>query len=338
MGCVIACSKVGALRRGPHQGTVCENVEYESQALMGANLGMDHLEGVAYACHLCDTLGLDTMSAGAVIGWTMEALERGHLSPADVENLDLTWGNYRAVHRALEMIAHRRGIGDLLAEGVKRASERVGQESYKYALHTKGLEIPGYDPRGLPAHGLGYMTGDKGGEHVQGYTVGFEAWGGTWRGRTFDRFGVEGKAELVIWIQNLQVGTNTLVKCDFTKGSSDQGGGTTLETFAEMLSAVTGSEYTADDLLRLGERIFNLTRLFNLREGFTRADDDVAYRCRTDPLPDPGVEGRVLTRQDLDYMLDDYYRLRGWDERGLPSAAKLEELGLAEDGQRQGII
>lgn len=338
MGCIIACSKIGALRRGPHAGTVCENVEYESQALMGANLGIDHLEGEAYACHLCDLLGLDAMSAGGVIGWAMEALERGDLTPADVDGLELTWGNYRAVHEILRRIAYRQGIGDLLAKGVRRAAEKVGGDSWMYALHTKGLEIPGYDPRGLPAHGLGYMTGDKGGEHVQGYTVHFEAWNGTWRGRKFERLGVEGKAELVIWLQNLQVGTNTLVKCDFTKGSSDQGGGITLETFAEMLSAATGIEVSAPDFLQVGERIFNLIRLFNLREGITRQDDDVAYRCRTDPLPAPPIRGAVLTREMLDYMLDDYYRLRGWDEHGIPTATTLKALGLEDEGRRQGII
>jgi len=213
---------------------------------------------------------------------------------------------------------------------LKRAAEQVGQDSYKYAVHTKGLEMPGYDPRGLPGHGLGYMTGDKGGEHTQGYMVGYEAWGGTWRGRKFERFGVEGKAEVLVWLQNRQVGTNTLVKCDFT--------GIALETFAEMLSAVTGTEYTAEDINLVGERIYNLTRLFNLREGFTRKDDDVAYRCREDPLPDEPVKGRRLTREDLDYMLDDYYQIRGWDEQGVPTPKKLKELGLEADGQHLGIL
>ena len=110
------------------------------------------------------------------------------------------------------------------------------------------------------------------------------------------------------------------------------------DTFAEMLSAVTGVEYTSEDLMATGERIFNLTRLFNLREGFTREDDDVAYRCRTDPLPDAPVEGRVLTREALDHMLDDYYRARGWDERGVPTVSKLRELGLEEDGRGLAII
>jgi len=338
MGCIIACSKVGALRRGPHEGTVCENVDYESLALMGSNLGLDHLEGVAYACHLCDVLGLDTMSAGGVIGFAMEALERGHLRPEDVDGLDLKFGGHKAVHRILEMIAFRHGIGDVLAEGVKRAAEQIGQDSYKYAVHTKGLEMPGYDPRGLPGHGLGYMTGDKGGEHVQGYMAGYEAWGWPWRGRRFGRFDVEGKAEVLIWLQNYQVGTNTLVKCDFTRATSEESGGISPGTFAEMLSAVTGTEYTGEEINFIGERIYNLTRLFNLREGFTRKDDDVAYRCREDPLPDEPVKGRRLTREDLDYMLDDYYRLRGWDEQGVPTPTKLKELGLEEDGRRQGIV
>jgi aldehyde:ferredoxin oxidoreductase len=186
--------------------------------------------------------------------------------------------------------------------------------------------MPGYDPRGLPGHGLGYMTGDKGGEHVQGYMVGYEAHGRIWRGRQFERFGVEGKAEVLIWLQDYQVGTNTLVKCDFAKANN-----------AEMLSAATGTEYTDEDINLIGERIYNLTRLFNLREGFTRQDDDVAYRCREDPLPDEPVKGRRLTREDLDYMLDDYYQLRGWDKQGVPTPGKLRELGLEADGRQLGI-
>jgi aldehyde:ferredoxin oxidoreductase len=304
---------------------------------MGANLGIDHLEGVVYACYLCDILGLDTMSTGGVIGFAMEAIERGHLAPADFEGIDLRFGDYRAVHRVIEMIAYREGIGDQMAEGVRRFSGQVGHDSYQYAMHTKGLEMPGYEPRGLPGHGLGYMTGDKGGEHVQGYMVGYET-GLTWRGRDFPRFGIENKAECLINVQNYQAGTNTLVKCDFTKSSTEEAGGIKPEGFAAMLGAATGRQIQGSDLLRVGERIWNLTRLFNLREGFTRADDRLPYRCQEQGLPDPEFAGRRVSRKDQDYMLDDYYRLRGWDDQGIPTSSKLTELGLAEQGRELGIV
>jgi len=340
MGCVTACSKVGALRRGPHKGTVVENIEYESLALMGANLGIDHLEGLAYACHLCDLYGVDTMSAGGVIGFAIEAAQRGDLSPAQLEGLDLRFGAYKDVHRLLGMIARREGIGDLLAEGVRRAAQAIGGESYKYALHTKGLEMPGYDPRGLPGHGLGYMTGDKGGEHVQGYMPDFEYRGYPWRGgeREVERFALEGKAEIVIWLQNYQVGTNTLVKCDFVKRYAEDGGSPTPSELAEFLSAATGRARSSDDIELVGERIWNLIRLYNLREGITRQDDDLPYRIREEELQDPPAEGRKLSRPDLDRMLDEYYRLRGWGADGVPGASKLAELGLAAEGRAVGPI
>jgi aldehyde:ferredoxin oxidoreductase len=339
MGCVTACSKVGALRRGPHKGTVVENIEYESLALMGANLGIDHLEGLAFACHLCDLYGLDTMSAGGVIGFAIEAAQRGDLSPAQLEGLDLRFGAYKEVHCLLGMIARREGIGDLLAEGVRRAAQAIGGESYKYALHTKGLEMPGYDPRGLPGHGLGYMTGDKGGEHVQGYMPDFEYRGYPWRGgeREVERFALEGKAEIVIWLQNYQVGTNTLVKCDFVKRYAEDGGSPTPSELAEFLSAATGRDCGSDDIELVGERIWNLIRLYNLREGITRQDDDLPYRIREEDLQDPPAAGRKLSRPDLDRMLDEYYRLRGWGADGVPGAAKLAELGLAKEGQDLGV-
>jgi aldehyde:ferredoxin oxidoreductase len=318
---------------------VVENIEYESLALMGANLGIDHLEGLAYACHLCDLYGLDTMSAGGVIGFAIEAAQRGDLSPAQLDRLDLRFGAYREVHRLLGMIARREGIGDLLAEGVRRAAQAIGGESYKYALHTKGLEMPGYDPRGLPGHGLGYMTGDKGGEHVQGYMPDFEYRGYPWRGgqREVERFALEGKAEIVIWLQNYQVGTNTLVKCDFVKRYAEDGGSPTPSELAEFLSAATGRARSSDDIELVGERIWNLIRLYNLREGITRQDDDLPYRIREEELQNPPAEGRKLSRPDLDRMLDEYYRLRGWGADGVPGAAKLAELGLAKEGQHLGV-
>jgi aldehyde:ferredoxin oxidoreductase len=181
------------------------------------------------------------------------------------------------------------------------------------------------------------MTGDKGGEHVQGYMPDFEYRGYPWQNAEVDRFALKGKAEIVIWLQNYQVGTNTLVKCDFVKRYAEDGGSPTPSEFAGFLTSVTARTRSPEDIEFVGERIWNLVRLYNLREGITRQDDDLPYRIRAEALQDPPVAGCKLSQRDLDTMLDEYYRLRGWDVNGVPSAAKLAELGLAGEGRSQGI-
>jgi len=221
----------------------------------------------------------------------------------------------------IKKIAHREGIGDLLAQGVKRVSERLGGEALKIAMHTKGLETPGYETRGMPGHALGYATGDRGGDHERSYMVHYEARGALWQGRPVDSFAREGKAEIQIYTQNTTAGNDTLILCHF---ANEVG----IETAIEMLNAATGSNLTEEDLFIVGERVWNITRLFNLREGFTRADDDLPVRVKEEPLPDPRVKGQRISQEDLDYMLDDYYRLRGWDENGVPTEEKLTALGI----------
>jgi aldehyde:ferredoxin oxidoreductase len=320
MGCPVSCSKMSVIRRGRHRGIVADNVEYESTALLGSNLGIDNVEDLQYAAHLCDIYGMDTMSTGGVIGFAIEAYERGLITAEDTGGLELAFGAARAIHELIGQVARREGIGDLLAEGVKRAAEALGDEAAAFAMHGKGLETPGYEPRGLPAHALGYATGDRGGCHERSYTVHYEMRGVPFKGRPVDRFTREGKPEMSIAVQNATAGTDTLIRCHFTPLSN--------ATCAELLNAATGWEISPDYFDVVGERIWNLTRLFNLREGFTRADDDLPIRVKEEGLPDPPVMGQRISQEDLDAMLEEYYRLRGWDEQGVPSEAKLAALGL----------
>ena len=173
--------------------------------------------------------------------------------------------------------------------------------------------------------------------HVQGWMPQFEICGYPRHSQAVERFALRDKAEILIWLQNYQVGTNTLVECDFVKGLGEERGGPSPTVFADMLSAATGLTYTAEDLNLASERFWNLVRLINLREGVSREDDDLPYRCQGESLPDSPAEGRKLTGEGLGHMLDDNYRLRGWDAAGVPTRIKLAELVLLREEHDQGL-
>jgi aldehyde:ferredoxin oxidoreductase len=321
IGCSISCGKMGAIRRGRYAGTISDNVEFETTGTMGSNLGFTKAENLQYASHMCDMLGLDTMSTGVTIAFATEAYKRGILSKADLDGIELDWDAANAIHKMIVKIAHREGIGDLLAEGVRRVSEKLGGEALEIAMHTKGLEAPGYETRAMPGHALGYATGDRGGDHERSYMVHYEARGALWQGKPVDPFSRDGKAEILIDVQNSRAGHDTLIICHFANEIEQ-------ENVIDLLTAATGIDLTENDLQTVGERAWNITRLFNIREGFTRADDDLPVRVKEEPLPDPGVKGRRITQADLDFMLDDYYQLRGWDKFGVPTEARLRALGI----------
>jgi len=318
--CPISCGKVSVIRRGTHRGMVAESVDYEVAATMGSNLGLERVEELQYAAYLCDLYGMDAMSTGVVVSFAIEAFERGLISQKDLAGLRPAFGDGQTVHRLIEMIARREEIGALLAEGVKRASQQIGGEAMKIAMHTKGLETPGYEPRGLPGHALGYAVADRGGCHERGYLVHYEMRGALFEGKPVDRFSREGKAQILTQTQNHTAGNDTLIACHFAGEASAR--------YAALLSAATGQEIESGGLDLVGERIWNVTRLFNVREGFSRADDELPPRVKEEGLPDPPVLGQRVTQADLDAMLDDYYQLRGWDNAGVPTKAKLSELGL----------
>ncbi|MGQ9787726.1 MAG: aldehyde ferredoxin oxidoreductase family protein [Candidatus Hadarchaeaceae archaeon] len=322
--CPIICSAISVVRKGPYSGTVLDGIEYETTGLLGANCGLTDPEVVAYANYLCDELGLDTITTGGVIGLAMELFERGIWNSPELGALKLRFGNGGAVLKLIRMIAHREGVGDLLAEGVKRVAEKIGGRAKDFVIHIKGLETPAWPPRGSPGMGLALATADRGGCHERGWPVGYEVEGFPGPSGPVERLSLEGKAELVKWEQDWLAAVDTLIGCDFSRN------GLTPEHSAQLLSAATGWEIKTDEFLRIGERVWNLTRMFNVREGFTRKDDDLPRRFKEEPLPSGPAKGHMVSASDLNRMLDDYYRLRKWDSDGVPTREKLAELGLEE--------
>jgi len=302
--CPIGCTRVTQTSRAKGEGP-----EYESAWSFGAACGVADLETIAEANYLCNELGLDTISAGSTIACAMELSERGLLDS------DLRFGRAELLLETVEAIAYRRGLGDLLAEGSYRLAERCGVP--ELSMSVKKLEMPAYDPRGMQGQGLLFATSNRGACHMRGNMLGLEALGVP---KLIDRLQVQGKAGYVILNQNGSSVQDSLVACKFANIAVAD------EYFARALTALTGITYPNAEMLRAGERIWTLERLYNLREGFTRADDTLPPRLLTEPATGNSA-GEV---SHLEPMLDEYYRARGWTHEGVPRPEKLAELGLAE--------
>jgi aldehyde:ferredoxin oxidoreductase len=301
--CPIACTRVTRTAHGEGEGP-----EYESVWALGAACGIGDLEAITEASYLCNDLGLDTMSTGATIACAMELAERGVIdSDLRFERADLLESTVRA-------IAYRQGVGDELAEGSRRFAEKHG--AGQYSMSVKGLEMPAYDPRAMQGQGLLYATSNRGACHMRGNMLGPEVLG---LPKLVHRLQVQGKAGMVILHQNASAAIDSLVLCKFVNLAVAE------EYLARALAAVTGVPCSTGDLIRAGERIWNLERLYNLREGFTRTDDTLPRRLLEEPAPDGPSKGWV---SHLPEMLEEYYRFRGWDEEGVPTPRKLTELGL----------
>ena len=323
-GCPIRCSQMGAVRTGKYAHTITDTVEYESAALMGSNLDIHDIRAVAYMVKLCDQFGMDSMSTGVVIGFAFEAARKGVIEPPDGVKLD--FGSIEGAKYLIEAIALKKGeLGKLLSQGVKRASEVLDKGSQDYAPHVKGLELPAWGPRGTPGMGLAYMTADRGACHQRGFPIKYEVGGEPYKGKEVDPHTLVDKAEMLIADQNYLAGTDALVKCDF--GAF----GVSPKNYARMLKAATGRNIDEDFFSRLGERIWNQTRLFNLREGITADMDKLPKRFVKEALSSGPHKGQRIGNADMKYMLGDYYRLRGWDEQGRPTEETIERVGLSKE-------
>ena len=301
--CPVQCARLVKSGSGNTAGP-----EYESIWALGPQCGIGDLETIVRANTLCNELGLDTISTGGTIGCAMELAEKGLLDSS------LKFGDRAGLLTSINDIAHRSGLGDRLAEGSLRLATSCGAP--KYAMQVKGLELPAYDPRGLLGLGLGLATGNRGGCHLRAYMVGPEALGVP---KMIDRFETGGKAGLAINQQNIGAAIDSLVACRFINLAVSE------EYYARLLTAVTGLKYLPQDLHRIGERIWNLERLYNLKAGFTAADDTLPARLLEEPVPAGPCRGRTV---DLEPMLKEYYRFRGWDASGVPGAQKIAQLGL----------
>jgi len=325
-GCPVGCSQLNLARTGTYIGTFTEGPEYETFYAYGGQTGVDNIDSIIAADRMSDELGLDTISAGVTIGFAMELFEKGILTVKDTEGLDLEFGNHEAMIELIRMMAFRKGIGDLLSDGVKAAAEKLGRGTDKYALHVKGLELPGYDVRGAMAHGLSYATCYAGADHNKGYA--FQEIFGAHYPHPVDRFSTKDKGKLTVWNQDMQTAvTDCPTLCAFIIPTALLP--IALQNTADLMGAVTGLSYTDAEVLKVGERVNNLARAFNVREGFGRKDDTLPERLMTEPLQKGASKGRVFSKDDLNLMLDEYYTIRGWElASGIPTKEKLIELGL----------
>ncbi len=320
-GCPIRCSQMGAVRTGKYAHLITDIVEYESAALIGSNLDIHDIRAVAHLVKLCDEYGIDSMSAGGVIGFAFEATQKGIIKAPDGIRLD--FGSVEGAEYLIRSMALQEDeLGRLLSQGVKHASEILGHDTEAYAMHVKGLESPAWGPRGTPGMGLAYMTADRGGCHQRGFMIGYEVGGEEYNGRPVEAHTVVGKAEILKGEQDYLAGTDALVKCDF--GAF----GIPPEIYARLFTAATGRYVNAGFFSELGERIWNQTRLFNLREGFRPEDDRLPRRFVEETLPSGPHKGQRISEEDMATMRADYYRVRGWDEQGRPTEETLERLGL----------
>jgi aldehyde:ferredoxin oxidoreductase len=325
-GCPVGCSQLKMAKTEPYTGVVAEGPEFETFFSFGGVTGVDNIDAIIAADRLADELGLDSISSGVAIAFGMELYERGILSNQDTGGIELNFGNHEAMITLLRLMAHREGIGDLLTDGTRAAAEKIGKGAERYAMHVKGLELPAYDVRGAKAHGLNYATSYTGADHNKGYA--FQEIFGIPIPYEVDRFAIEGKGKLTKWNQDLRTATaDCPTMCVFLLDMAVPA--IAAENTAALLEAVTGFSWKSEDVWRVGERINNLARAFNVREGFTRDDDTLPDRLMTEPVKDGASKGQLISPEDLKQMLDEYYTERGWDlETGIPSRTKLAELGL----------
>ncbi len=320
--CSSVCGKQHEVKSGPYAGVHSSGPEYETIWAFSGPMDNINLEATIAADQLCDDFGLDTISTGNNIGFAYELYEKGILTKSDTDGLELTYGNHSAMIALIKKIANREGFGNILAEGVKRAAAKIGKGAEDYAIHMKGLEPAAYEPRGAKCMGFSYATSNIGGSHGYGYAL-QEIFGLPFP-RPVDRFLEEENADIVVFNQNRGAAGEVGVACVFAGGWWAPG------FFDKMLMAATGIAELADPnyLRRAGDRIVNLERAFNVRDGFNRKDDTFPKRMLTEPLDTRGAPGDGQMIRNLDKFLDRYYTIRGWTPNGIPSPQKLDELGL----------
>jgi aldehyde:ferredoxin oxidoreductase len=334
-GCPVGCSQLKLAREYPYSGIMTEGPEFETMYSFGGEVGVDNADAIIAADRLADDLGLDSISAGVTIGFAMELFENGLLGTEETGGMALNFGNHEAMIKLLRLMAFREGIGDIFSDGVRIASKKIGKGSDKYAMHVKGLELPAYDVRGAKGHGLNYATAFCGADHNRGYA--FQEIFGIPTPYPVDRFATEGKGKLTKWNQDIRTATaDCPTMCVFILDMALPTVAT--ENTAALMEAVTGLAFTPEDVEKVGERINNLAKAFNVREGFNRADDTLPERLMNEPLLDGASKGHLISKEDFKEMLDEYYKVRGWDlDTGIPTREKLEELNLGYVADHLGL-
>ncbi len=341
--CPIACEQVSAAKQGMYAGART-GIEYECLFANGPNLGIGDLNAVIKLIDIADRGGQDAMSQGVTISWAMESFERGVFTKEDFKSakypdgFEPNFGNGEAAVALAEMIRDREGIGDLLAEGTRIASRRVdaerGTESYKWAMNIKGLENPGYDARALKTFSVGLAAGTRGGCHNRSAAYDPDIQG------EVDRFTIdETRGRVAADSEEYAAVYDTLPLCKFIRrcftGKADRAGA--WPTIAALINATTGWDFDYDAVDLIGVRAHTIKKAFNIREGWTRADDHLPYRWHHDPMKEGASAGYVVTEEELEYLKDLYYEAKGWTPEGLIPKAKLIELGMDDVAEAIGV-
>ncbi len=326
-GCPIACEQIVHVKEGPYAGART-SVDYESLFALGPNCGLDSMAGIIGAIERCDAYGIDTMSTGVTISWAMECFQRGILTKKDFDGIEPDWGNHGAVVALVKKIAYRDGIGDLLAQGTKRAAAKVGKGSEHFAMHVKGLEFAGYDVRGAQTFALGSAVGTRGPCHNRSLAYEADTHG------EVDRLKAEKeRGQIAKEKEDFAALFDTVMLCKFIRGCFKD----VWTEVAQLYTCATGIELTADELKLATERAWNLKKAFNIREGWTKKDDWLPPRCLKDPIPAGGSKGAYVKPKDLRMMIKAYYKARGWTPEGLIPKEKLIALGLEDIAEDVGV-
>lgn len=316
--CPIACDHINVVKEGPWAGTVA-SMDYESLELLGPNCGVADLNAITKAVELCDTLGIDTISAGATVSWAMEAYEKGLITKEDTDGIDLRFGDGEAMVEAVRRMCLREGnLGQLLADGAARAADKVGKDSDKFAMVNKKLEWGAYALRPLQTATLGFATSVRGACYLRSGSYQPDIKG------TVDRFHLDrSRGKYVYDGENLYAIIDSLIICKFTRGIYK-----TNEEFTKLIKLVTGFDMSVDEMIKMGERIHNQAKLFNVKFGAGRKDDYPPPRAFEEKMYDDVNDGAIIDRAEYDEALSGYYEERGWDEDGIPTKKLLKELEL----------
>jgi aldehyde:ferredoxin oxidoreductase len=317
--CAMRCEHETVIPEGPYKGTMTR-IEYETLWALGPYCGINRLDTIIKGMELCNYYGIDAISAGVIVAFTMDCYENNILTKKDLDGIEANFGNPEALIQLLEKIGKREGIGDTLANGVRTAAQKIGKGAEKLAQHIKGLEVTGYDLRCLKTAALGFAVSFRGADHNRHGAYAFDV-----KGKVNRLKAEKGRGKMVSDMEDTYALIDSLIICKFSRGTYYKG----LEDMAKLYNLVTGIDITAEELKKSGERVNTVARLINIREGLGRKDDTLPWKVMNVPIPDEGpVKGAVVTQKELDLLLDDYYSSRGWTLEGVPTPAKLKELGM----------
>jgi len=319
--CAMRCEHICVVAEGPYKGTVTR-VEYEPLWALGPYCGVDRLDAIIKGMDLCNYYGIDSISAGVIVGFAMDCYENGILTQKDFDGIEARFGNHEALVKLIEKMGRREGVGNILAEGVKVAGEKIGRGAEKLAQHIKGVEVTGYDLRCLKTAALGFAVSFRGADHNRHGAYAFDV-----KGKVNRLIAEKGRGKMVKDMEDIYTLIDSFIVCKFSRGTYYK----ELEDMTKLYNLVTGFEMKPEEMKRAGERINNVAKIFNIREGMGRKDDTLPYKVMHQPITDEGPsKGAYVTQEELDLLLDDYYAVRGWTREGVPTVEKLKELGMED--------